>query len=77
MEELLQQIQADYAPLAQQILDESGDVRSFVNIFVNDEDIRFLQGKATPLKDGDVVSIIPSIAGGREIRAVVGHVIPF
>ncbi len=64
VEELLMQLRYDYDALAQQILDDQGEVRSFVNIFVNDEDIRFLQGRSTPLKDGDVVSIIPSIAGG-------------
>jgi molybdopterin synthase sulfur carrier subunit len=64
VEELLMQLRYDYDALAQQILDDRGEVRSFVNIFVNDEDIRFLQGRSTPLKDGDVVSIIPSIAGG-------------
>jgi len=41
------------------------EIRKFVNFFVNDEDIRFLQGKDTPLKEGDVVSIIPAIAGGK------------
>ncbi len=64
VEELLMQLRYDYDALAQHILDDRGEVRSFVNIFVNDEDIRFLQGPSTPLKDGDVVSIIPSIAGG-------------
>jgi molybdopterin synthase subunit MoaD len=46
------------------LCDESGEVRRFVNIFVNDEDIRFLQGLDTELKEGDEVSIIPAIAGG-------------
>jgi len=44
---------------------EDGKLRSFVNVYVNDEDIRYLDKEKTPTKDGDVVSIIPSIAGGR------------
>ena len=43
---------------------EDGVLRRFINIYVNDEDIRFLQGADTPLKDGDQVSIVPAIAGG-------------
>ena len=43
---------------------DDGTLRRFINIYVNDEDIRFLQGADTPLKDGDQVSIVPAIAGG-------------
>lgn len=46
------------------LCDESGELRRFVNIYVNEEDIRFLKGKETTLKDGDEVSIVPAIAGG-------------
>jgi molybdopterin synthase sulfur carrier subunit len=53
-----------YAGIKARLCDESGEVRRFVNIFVNDEDIRFLQGLDTELKEGDEVSIIPAIAGG-------------
>ena len=45
-------------------MDEKGEVRRFVNVYVNEEDIRFLKNRATPLKDGDEISIIPAIAGG-------------
>ena len=48
----------------ERICDEQGNVRRFVNIFVNDEDIRFLEEKATTVKDGDEISIVPAIAGG-------------
>ena len=44
--------------------EESGELRRFINIYVNEEDVRFLQGKKTALKDGDQVSIVPAIAGG-------------
>jgi sulfur-carrier protein len=47
------------------LCDESGELRRFVNIYVNEEDIRFLKGKDTSLKAGDEVSIVPAIAGGR------------
>ncbi|MBE7492215.1 MAG: MoaD/ThiS family protein [Planctomycetes bacterium] len=47
------------------ICDEKGNVRRFVNVYVNDEDIRFLQNLDTPLKPGDSISIVPAIAGGR------------
>ena len=43
---------------------DDGQLRRFINLYVNDEDIRFLQGADTPLKDGDQVSIVPAIAGG-------------
>ena len=46
------------------LCDENGELRRFVNIYVNEEDIRFLKGKDTALKDGDEVSIVPAIAGG-------------
>jgi molybdopterin synthase sulfur carrier subunit len=51
--------------LRDRLYDASGELRSYVRVFVNEEDIRFLGGKATPLKAGDVVAIVPAIAGGR------------
>jgi molybdopterin synthase sulfur carrier subunit len=51
--------------IRERICDEAGQVRRFVNIFVNGEDIRFLQNLATPVKAGDELSIVPAIAGGR------------
>ncbi|OGO03971.1 MAG: molybdopterin synthase sulfur carrier subunit [Chloroflexi bacterium RBG_13_54_9] len=48
----------------ERLCDESGDLRRFVNIYVNGEDVRFLQGLATQLEDGDEVSIVPAVAGG-------------
>jgi len=50
--------------LKDRICDETGELRRFVNIYVNEEDIRFLKGKETALNDGDEVSIVPAIAGG-------------
>ncbi|HMQ29791.1 MAG TPA: MoaD/ThiS family protein [Chloroflexaceae bacterium] len=51
--------------LGRQLMGDDGRLRSFVNVYVGDEDIRYLQGEATPLRDGETVSIIPAIAGGR------------
>jgi len=62
--ELVDGLEAAYAGIAEKLLDDGGEIRRYVNVFVNDEDIRFLDGKETPLKDGDNVSIVPAIAGG-------------
>ncbi len=52
-------------PTSRNILfNDDGSVRSFVNVYVNDEDSRYLQGGQTPIKDGDTLTIVPSIAGG-------------
>ena len=58
------ELQSRYPGIKDRLVDEKGEVRRFVNVYVNEEDIRFLQNQATPLKDGDEVSIIPAIAGG-------------
>jgi molybdopterin synthase sulfur carrier subunit len=58
------QVEAHTIREAVEKLDENGELRKFVNIYLNDEDIRFLKGIDTELKDGDVLSIVPAIAGG-------------
>lgn len=58
------QLQSRFPGIQERLLDENGQVRRFVNVYVNEEDIRFLQNNDTPLKPGDQVSIIPAIAGG-------------
>lgn len=62
--ELLDALDAQFPGLKERICDETGQVRRFVNIFLNDEDIRFLQERDTPVKDGDELSIVPAVAGG-------------
>lgn len=62
--ELIDNIEAQYPGFANQIMDESGQLRRFVNIYLNDEDVRYLQGKDTPIGDGDEVSFLPALAGG-------------
>ncbi|MBF2098315.1 MAG: MoaD/ThiS family protein [Gloeomargaritaceae cyanobacterium C42_A2020_066] len=64
IDELLESLDAAAPGIKNRVCDDSGQIRRFVNFYVNSEDIRFLEGTATPLKDGDVVSIIPAIAGG-------------
>jgi molybdopterin synthase sulfur carrier subunit len=58
------ELQAQFPGIKERLLDEKGEVRRFVNVYVNEEDIRFLENQATPVKDGDEISIIPAIAGG-------------
>jgi sulfur-carrier protein len=62
---ILTDLDKRYPGIRERICDESGQVRRFVNIFVNGEDIRFLQHLDTPVKSGDELSIVPAIAGGR------------
>ena len=62
--ELLDSLDKAFPGLRERICDEQGNVHRFVNIFVNDEDIRFLEDRATPVNDTDEVSIVPAIAGG-------------
>jgi MoaD family protein len=64
VDDLLVQIQTKYPDTKRTLRDDAGKIRRSVNVYVNDEDIRFLQGTETPLKDGDNLSIVPAIAGG-------------
>lgn len=58
------ELQTRYPGIKERLLDNDGSVRRFVNVYVNEEDIRFLQNQETPIKSGDEISIIPAIAGG-------------
>jgi molybdopterin converting factor small subunit len=62
--EALAGLTAQFADLKKHLFTDDGRLRSFVNVYVNDEDIRYLQKDATAVKDGDTISIVPSIAGG-------------
>ena len=57
-------VEAQHPGFAERVLDEGGSLRRFVNVFVRDEDVRFLRGLDTVVSDGDVVSIVPAVAGG-------------
>jgi molybdopterin converting factor small subunit len=61
----LVQLTAEFTELKKHLFTEDGQLRSFVNVYLNDEDIRYLAKDKTVTKDGDTVSIVPSIAGGR------------
>ncbi|WP_433699663.1 ubiquitin-like small modifier protein 1 [Nocardiopsis sp. CA-288880] len=62
--ELLDDLEANYPGIRARILDDSGKVRRFVNVYVGDEDVRFEKGLQTEIADGAKVSIIPAVAGG-------------
>ena len=62
--EAIVELQTRFPGIQERLVDDQGEVRRFVNVYLNEEDIRFLQGRATALKDGDEISIIPAIAGG-------------
>jgi molybdopterin synthase sulfur carrier subunit len=63
--DLVEDLERQFPGLRERLLDDAGELRRFINVYVNEEDIRFLTGKTTVLKDGDQVSIVPAIAGGR------------
>lgn len=64
--DMIDKLEAECPGMKDRLCDESGEVRRFINIYVNNEDIRFLDGKETKLSESDNVSIIPAIAGGFE-----------
>lgn len=63
--EALAALTAQFAELKKHLFADDGRLRSFVNVYVNDDDIRYLQKDQTPVREGDTVSIVPSIAGGK------------
>ena len=64
VDDIISSLDRQYPGLKGRLCDEQGKLRRFVNVFVNEEDIRFMQGDQTAVKSGDEVSIIPAIAGG-------------
>ncbi len=63
--ELVEKLDSNYPGFKARLVDENGDLRYFVNIYLNGEDVRFLQGLDTSTNSGDEVSIVPAVAGGR------------
>lgn len=61
---VIEELESSYPGLKARLCDETGELRRFVNVYVNGEDVRFLSGLATPVKAGDEVSIVPAVAGG-------------
>ena len=68
--EALAGLTSTYGDLRRHLFTDDGKLRSFVNVYLNDEDIRYLQKEATPVRENDVLSIVPSIAGGMAIRCI-------
>ncbi|GAV21289.1 sulfur carrier protein CysO [Mariprofundus micogutta] len=62
--DVIENLEAAHPGLKERLCDDAGEIRRFVNVYVNDEDVRFMGGRGTELKDGDEVSIVPAIAGG-------------
>lgn len=62
--EVIEALEAGYPGLKERLCDESGELRRFINVYVNGEDVRFLSGLQTGLKAGDEVSIVPAVSGG-------------
>lgn len=65
IEAVIGDLERQFPGMRERLVDDAGELRRFINIYVNEEDIRFLQSQKTALKDGDQVSIVPAIAGGR------------
>ena len=63
--ELIDQVDAQFSGFKERLIDETGEIRVFVNIYLNGEDVRFLRGIQTSTKAGDEISIVPAVAGGR------------
>jgi len=64
LSDLLADLETNYPGVQARVLDEGGELRRFVNIYVNGDDVRFVDGLGTTIKDGDEVSIVPAVAGG-------------
>lgn len=64
LDELFKDLDSRHAGIRERLVDEKGALRRFVNVYLNDEDVRFLDGLATALGDGDSVTILPAVAGG-------------
>jgi molybdopterin converting factor small subunit len=65
VEEAFDSLCKDFAELKPNLFDENGKVRNFINVYLNDDDIRYAEGMNSSVQDGDCIQIVPSIAGGR------------
>ena len=64
--EAVSSLDQKYPGFKERLCDESGELRNFVNLYVNGEDIRFLEGLSTPIESGDELSVVPAVAGGQD-----------
>lgn len=72
VQEVIDDLERRHPGIRERLVDESGELRRFVNVFVDDEDVRFQQGLPTAVRDGATVSIVPAVAGGSRARPVAG-----
>src|SRR5438132_1224241 len=75
IQSLIESLNGRFPGLKDRVCDDKGEIRRFVNIYLNEEDIRFLKGKHTPLKDGDEVSILPDVGGKGQKKLAAGRVL--
>jgi molybdopterin synthase sulfur carrier subunit len=64
LDQCIEALEKTYPGIKERLYDENGELRRFINFYVNGNDVRFLQGRQTPIKPGDEVSIVPAVAGG-------------
>ncbi|MBV9381922.1 MAG: MoaD/ThiS family protein [Streptosporangiaceae bacterium] len=67
LSELIADLDSQHGGLRGRLVDDGGTLRRFVNVYLNDEDVRFLGGLETPVKDGDTVTVLPAVAGGAAV----------
>lgn len=65
VKEIFDDLEKNFPGIKERVYDEEGQLRRFINIYINEEDIRFVDGESSSVKDGDEISIIPAIAGGK------------
>jgi molybdopterin synthase sulfur carrier subunit len=64
LDELITNLESRHPGIKDRLIDDAGGLRRFVNVYLNDEDVRFLGGLGTPVSDGDTVTVLPAVAGG-------------
>lgn len=73
IDDIIKDLERQFPGIRERLCDPDGKLRRFINVYVNEEDIRFLEGPGTKLKDGDDISIIPAIAGGGRVLPGMRH----
>jgi len=68
VQDMVDALEKNYPGMKERLCDDGGELRRFLNFYLNEEDIRFIKGKETPIKDGDEISIVPAIAGGTTLQ---------
>lgn len=66
--EAFDNLEKKFPGIKERLYDENNSLRRFINVYINEEDIRFMNGENSPVKEGDIISIIPAIAGGKNVQ---------